>query len=199
MQKIKNNPSKAINFIKTQIKESIHTSILQCVDYDFSQTNIFSKNILQNDDGSFIKEIEYTKLGRNIGDEASDEFLFDRVVYDSDIEKQAILNDPTSIDGQQITVFAKLPSISMPTPYKAYNPDFAYLVDRGKNQKQLFLVVETKGYKNNSDIPQAEKTKIDYAKKFFEGLQKQLPDVEIRFKTRVNKQELSNILQEYQK
>ncbi|WKL77331.1 DEAD/DEAH box helicase family protein [Francisella tularensis subsp. mediasiatica] len=199
LQKIKNNPSKAINFIKTQIKESIHTSILQCVDYDFSQTNIFSKNILQNDDGSFIKEIEYTKLGRNIGDEASDEFLFDRVVYDSDIEKQAILNDPTSIDGQQITVFAKLPSISMPTPYKAYNPDFAYLVDRGKNQKQLFLVVETKGYKNNSDIPQAEKTKIDYAKKFFEGLQKQLPDVEIRFKTRVNKQELSNILQEYQK
>ncbi|EDZ90792.1 DEAD/DEAH box helicase family protein [Francisella tularensis] len=199
LQKIKNNPSKAINFIKTQIKESIHTSILQRVDYDFSQTNIFSKNILQNDDGSFIKEIEYTKLGRNIGDEASDEFLFDRVVYDSDIEKQAILNDPTSIDGQQITVFAKLPSISIPTPYKAYNPDFAYLVDRGENQKQLFLVVETKGYKNNSDIPQAEKTKIDYAKKFFEVLQKQLPDVEIRFKTRVNKQELSNILQEYQK
>ncbi|MBC2792180.1 DEAD/DEAH box helicase family protein [Francisella tularensis] len=199
LQKIKNNPSKAINFIKTQIKESIHTSILQCVDYDFSQTNIFSKNILQNDDGSFIKEIEYTKLGRNIGDEASDEFLFDRVVYDSDIEKQAILNDPISIDGQQITVFAKLPSISIPTPYKSYNPDFAYLVDRGENQKQLFLVVETKSYKNNSDIPQAEKTKIDYAKKFFEGLQKQLPDVEIRFKTRVNKQELSNILQEYQK
>ncbi|ADA79225.1 DEAD/DEAH box helicase family protein [Francisella tularensis] len=199
LQKIKNNPSKAINFIKTQIKESIHTSILQCVDYDFSQTNIFSKNILQNDDGSFIKEIEYTKLGRNIGDEASDEFLFDRVVYDSDIEKQAILNDPTSIDGQQITVFAKLPSISIPTPYKAYNPDFAYFIDRGENQKQLFLVVETKGYKNNSDILQAEKTKIDYAKKFFEGLQKQLPDVEIRFKTRVNKQELSNILQEYQK
>ncbi|MDE4982327.1 hypothetical protein NAI38_09935, partial [Francisella tularensis subsp. holarctica] len=64
---------------------------------------------------------------------------------------------------------------------------------------QLFLVVETKSYKNNSDSPQAEKTKLDYAKKFFEGLHKQLPDVEIRFKTRVNKHELSNILQEYQK
>ncbi|MDE4951367.1 hypothetical protein, partial [Francisella tularensis] len=76
------------------------------------QTNIFSKNILQNDDGRFIKEIEYTKLGRNIGDEASDEFLFDRVVYDSDIEKQAILNDPISIYVKHITVFAKLPSIS---------------------------------------------------------------------------------------
>ncbi|MDE4940321.1 DEAD/DEAH box helicase, partial [Francisella tularensis subsp. holarctica] len=99
-----------------------NTIILLCVDYDFSQTNIFSKNILQNDDCSFIKEIEYTKLGRNIGDEASDEFLYDRVVYDSDIEKQAILNDPISIDGQHITVFAKLPRISIPTPYKSYNP-----------------------------------------------------------------------------
>ncbi|AXA34153.1 DEAD/DEAH box helicase family protein [Francisella adeliensis] len=196
LQKIKNNPSKAINFIKSQIKESIHTSILQCVDYQFSQTNIFSKNILQNDDGSFIKEIEYTKLGRNIGNEASDVFLFDRVVYDSDIEKKSIENDPILIDGQRITVFAKLPSISIPTPYKAYNPDFAYLVDRGEKQRQLFLVVETKGYKNNSDIPQAEKTKIDYAKKFFEGLQKQLPNVDVRFETRINKDELSTILKD---
>ncbi|MDE4940688.1 hypothetical protein NAI66_12385, partial [Francisella tularensis subsp. holarctica] len=79
--------------------------------------NIFSKTILLNDDGRIITDIESTKLGRNIGDEASDEFLFDRVVFDSDIEKQAILNDPISIDGQQITVFAKLPSISIPTPY----------------------------------------------------------------------------------
>ncbi|MDE4978106.1 hypothetical protein NAI52_10120, partial [Francisella tularensis subsp. holarctica] len=85
LQKIKNNTSKAITFIITQISESIHTSILQCVDSDFSQTNIFSKNIFQNDDGSFIKEIEYTKLGRNIVDVASDDFLFDRFVYDSEI------------------------------------------------------------------------------------------------------------------
>ncbi len=196
LQKIKNNPSKAINFIKTQIKESIHTSILQCIDYDFSHTNIFSKNILQNDDGSFIKEIEYTKLGRYIGDEASEVFLFDRIVYDSDIEEQAILDDPPLIGDQQITVFAKLPSISIPTPYKAYNPDFAYLVDRGQSQKQLFLVVETKGYKNISDIPQAEKTKIEYAKRFFDGLQKQLPNVDVKFKTRINKECLSNILNE---
>ncbi|MDE5028294.1 hypothetical protein NAI74_09925, partial [Francisella tularensis subsp. holarctica] len=80
----------------------------------------------------------------NIGDEASDEFLIDRVVYESDIEKQAKLNDTISIDGQQITVFAKQPSISIPTPYKSYNPDFANLVDRREKQKQLFLVVETK-------------------------------------------------------
>jgi type III restriction enzyme len=194
LQKIKNNPSKATNFIKTQIKDSIHASILQCVDYQFSQTSIFSKNILQNDDGSFIKEIEYTKLGRKIGDEARDEFLFDKVIYDSDIEKQSIESDPMRFDTSQITVFAKLPSISIPTPYKAYNPDFAYLVDRGENQKQLFLVVETKGYKNSDDIPIAEKTKINYAKKFFESLQKQLPNVDIRFETRINKQQLSNIL-----
>ncbi|MFT5951081.1 MAG: type III restriction enzyme, partial [Francisella sp.] len=36
--------------------------------------------------------------------------------------------------------------------------------------------------------------KINYAKKFFESLQKQLPNVDIRFETRINKQQLSNIL-----
>ena len=157
LEKIKNNPSKAINFIKTQVKDTIHASILHSVDYQFSQTNIFSKNILQDDDGEFKKEIEYTKLGRNLGDVARDEFLFDRVIYDSVIEKVSIENDPIIVDNQKITVFAKLPSISIPTPYKAYSPDFAYLVDRGESQKQLFLVVETKGYKNSSDIPIAEK------------------------------------------
>ena len=55
-------------------------------------------------------------------------------------------------------------------------------------------MVETKGYKNSGDIPIAEKTKINYAKKFFESLQKQLPNVDIRFETRINKQQLSNIL-----
>ncbi|MDE4988508.1 hypothetical protein, partial [Francisella tularensis] len=79
-------------------------------------------------------------------DVASDDFFFDLVVYDSEIEKQVILNDPISIDGQQLTVFAKLPSISIPTPKKSYNPDFAYLVDRGENQNQIFIVGETKSY-----------------------------------------------------
>ena len=173
----------------------VHSSILQCVDYTFSQTNIYSKNILQDDNGNFIKEIEYTQLGRNLGGEARAEFLYDRVVYDSIIERDSIESDPISINAQSITVFAKLPSISIPTPYKSYNPDFAYLVDRGKNQKQLFLVVETKGYRNDGDIPQAEQSKIDYAKKFFQALHLQLPSVDIRFETRVNKQSLSEILQ----
>ena len=41
---------------------------------------------------------------------------------------------------------------------------------------------------------QAEKTKIDYAKKFFECLQKQLPHVDVKFETRINKQDLSEII-----
>ena len=86
-----------------------------------------------------------------------------------------------------------MPKISIPTPYKTYNPDFAYLIQKQDNKK-LFLVVETKGYKNEDNIPLEEKKKIDYAKKFFTNLQEELPDIEIKYKTRINKQNLIDLL-----
>lgn len=45
------------------------------------------------------------------------------------------------IDGDNIIVFAKLPRINIPTPYKTYNPDFGYLINRKDREKQLFLIV----------------------------------------------------------
>ncbi|MDE4945010.1 hypothetical protein NAI65_12110, partial [Francisella tularensis subsp. holarctica] len=45
------------------------------------------------------------------------------------------MNYPISIDGQQITVFAKLPRKSIPTPNKSYNPDLDNLFDRAEKQK----------------------------------------------------------------
>ena len=99
------------------------------------------------------------------------------------------------VSNQTITVFAKLPKISIPTPYKTYNPDFAYLIEK-KGGKKLFLVVEAKGYKNERDIPQEEQQKIEYAKKFFEALQKELPDIELKYKTRINKQNLADLISE---
>lgn len=116
------------------------------------------------------------------------------MVYDSNFEKKAIEDDPMTINQDKVTVFAKLPRISIPTPYKAYNPDFAYLIDRGDHNKQLFLVVEAKGYRNASDIPTNEQTKIDYAEKFFKALQDQMPEIDVHFEKRINQQQLSEIL-----
>ena len=193
-EKVKNNPREAKIRLKAIIKDEIHKNILQSVTYNLeSEIKITT---LQHDDKTYRTELKYTEIGRFICDDIPpDHFLFDKVVYDSDIEKIAILDDPQKVDKQSITVFAKLPRISIPTPYKHYNPDFAYLIDR-ENKKTLFLVVETKGYNKESDIPDDENMKIKYAEKFFNELQKATPDIKIVFKKRINKADLSDLLKD---
>ncbi len=195
LDKFYNNPKKSQALLKTAIKENIHSGILQSIDYEFNQTCIYA-NELQDKEGNLIAAINHTKLGKFLSPETPrDEFLFDKTIYDSAIEKDSILNDPMEVNQQQITVFAKLPKINIPTPYKSYNPDFAYLIEKADG-KQLFLVVETKGYKNNQDIPEKEQKKIKYAEKFFQALQKEMPNISIQYKTRVNAETLSDLLQE---
>ena len=45
-------------------------------------------------------------------------------------------------------------------------------------------------------IPPDEVKKIDYAKKFFESLERDLKDIKVSFQTRINKQKLIDILKE---
>jgi type III restriction enzyme len=193
-QKIKNNPQKAKERLLEILKETIHGSLLTCVDYQFLETSIYP-NKLQNGKGQKKQEIAYGILGKDYMEKKVPEnLLYDTICFDSIIEKEIQLNDPQSFDNNKVTVFAKLPKISIPTPYKNYNPDFAYLIEK-PNGKKLFLVVETKGYESEAYIPAEEQQKIKYAKKFFKALQKQLPTIEIQYKTRINAQSLSDILQ----
>jgi len=117
-------------------------------------------------------------------------------VYDSYIERDIIINtnDPSKVGDSKVTVFAKLPEISIPTPYKKYNPDFAYLIETGDKSKKLFLIVETKGYESEKDIPNEEKKKINYAERFFKRLQELYPDIKIAYEKRINKTSLADII-----
>lgn len=195
--KIRNNPDRARSILKDIIEDSIHKTILNKISYKF-KTTVYS-NELQDVCKDFKKEIIHTFLGRyHIGDETPpDEFLYDTIIYDSNIEKNAITKDSMRINKNNVvTVFAKLPKINIPTPYKTYNPDFAYLIETNndKNDK-LFLVIETKGYDSEDQIPHNEKQKINYAKKFFKSLQKELPNnIKIRYEERLNKTELGDIV-----
>jgi type III restriction enzyme len=197
-ESISNNPKEAKRLLAEIIKEQIHKNIIQKIEYNFSgEIEITS---LQNSDKTYRQEIKASELGRFIDKDeiAPKNFLFDKIVYDSNIEIDIIKNDPTSIDSAEITVFAKLPKISIPTPYKTYNPDFAYLIKNSKNKKTLFLIVETKGYNKEADIPEDERKKIEYAKKFFEKLKQELPpDVDLSFKTRINKTNLTDLLSSF--
>lgn len=195
--KFSTNPKQSFQQLKDIIKDEIHSSIIQSISYDFIQTQISTQDLLYDSQGKPKESILCEKLGRHIDEESKpqENYLYDKVVYDSQIELTAITQDPKHINDLTIQVYAKLPKFSIPTPYKNYEPDFAYLINTQSNQK-IFLICETKGYASERDIPPAEQKKIDYAKKFFQKLQEHLgQSVKIHFKTRISKQELTDLLQ----
>jgi type III restriction enzyme len=195
IQKIKNNPKRAKTRLKEIITQSIHGSVTQKIDYAF-ESEIQITALQNKDTHDYLESIDYSVLGNRISQrQAPEHLLYDKIVFDSKIEEDIQSQDPEKIDNQKITVFAKLPKISIPTPYKKYNPDFAYLIDR-PNNKKLFLIVEAKGYDSFSEIPDDEQKKIDYAKIFFKKLQQEMPHVQIAFKTRINTTDLSSLLSE---
>ena len=200
LAKFRSNPEKAEQLLIEMIQDTIHHTILEKVEYKFAEATVYG-NGLQHGDGSPMWTIQSTKLGRMLSsDDPPAEFLYDTIAYDSDIELRSIRDDPMEYadDGhpKSITMFAKLPRIDIPTPYKTYNPDFAYVINNG-DDKTLFLVVETKGYGSNADISEDEQRKIEYGKKFFESLQKSLPEnIRIRFRRRLSVDDMSDILRE---
>jgi len=135
-----NSPKKAFETLKYIIKEELHKNLLLSVSYDFCE-NSFSNSsfingydILYNKDGTPKEDIEKFKLGRYITKDKkpSENYLYEKAVWDSKIEEEVILEENRLIDDKTLEVFAKLPKFKIPTPYKDYEPDFAYLL-KNKN------------------------------------------------------------------
>ena len=199
-----NSPKKAFETLKYIIKEELHKNLLLSVSYDFCE-NSFSNSsfingydILYNKDGTPKEDIEKFKLGRYTTKDKkpSENYLYEKAVWDSKIEEEVILEENRLIDDKTLEVFAKLPKFKIPTPYKDYEPDFAYLL-KNKNNQKIFFVCETKGYDKESDIPEDEMQKINYAKKFFECLNNNLKreDIKVIYRTRINKENLIEVIQ----
>lgn len=191
---IKRNPSEANALLTKAIKDETHARVIKNVSYEFTETSIYP-NSLQDSCGTSKTSLKSTHLGLFLDSnrEPSDGYLYDTVVYDSEIEKASICSDSLLLDDHQITVFAKLPKINIPTPYRTYNPDFAYLIEN-KFGNRLILVVETKGYRSMDDVSEEERKKIDYGQKFFEALNKAFPEANIHFETRINNQDLASLI-----
>ncbi|MDU9805272.1 restriction endonuclease [Helicobacter pylori] len=198
-----NSPKKAFKLLKGIIKDELHANLLSCVSYGFCQ-NAFSSTAFDKtdplyfEDGSPKTEIEKHKLGKyKSAQTPSQNYLYDTIIYDSKIEEEVSKEGMQTVENKSIEVFAKLPKFKIPTPYKNYEPDFAYLLKDNKGAK-IFFVCETKGYEKESDIPQNEKRKIEYAKIFFETLSENLKnakkEIRVVFATRINKQDLLNTL-----
>ncbi|GAA7576283.1 DEAD/DEAH box helicase family protein [Helicobacter pylori] len=198
-----NSPKKAFKLLKDTIKEKLHANLLSCVSYGFCQNAFFNATFDKTDplyfeDGSPKNEVEKHKLGKYKSVQTpSQNYLYDTIIYDSKIEEEVSKEGVQKVGDKSIEVFAKLPKFKIPTPYKNYEPDFAYLLKDNKGAK-IFFVCETKGYEKESDIPPDEQRKIEYAKKFFEMLSQNLKnakkEIRVVFATRINKQDLLSAL-----
>ncbi|GAA8821049.1 DEAD/DEAH box helicase family protein [Helicobacter pylori] len=198
-----NSPKKAFKLLKGIIKDKLHENLLSCVSYGFCQ-NAFSNTAFDKtdplycEDGSPKTEVEKHQLGKYKSVQTpSQNYLYDTIIYDSKIEEEVSKEGVQKVGDKSIEVFAKLPKFKIPTPYKNYEPDFAYLLKDDKGAK-IFFVCETKGYEKESDIPPDEKRKMDYDKKFFETLSQNLKnakkEIRVVFSTRINKQDLLSVL-----
>ncbi len=195
---ISNNFRQAIQAISEICINEIHATMINAITFDIIETNI-KNTALTDNKGNLIDKINSYSLGQDLlpilelPQPIQERSLYlDYLAYDSEIEEKTIRDS----NNQTITVFAKLPKINIQTPIGKYNPDFAYVLQENNSNKQAFLVLETKGYNTEQEIPKDEQNKITAGKKFFKAIQLKYPDINIKFETKINTSELSQIINE---
>ena len=121
-------------------------------------------------------------------------YLYDSCAYDSELERKNITSEIKS-DIARVEVYGKIPRRTVRIPTFAdgtYSPDFMYVINRNDGKKQLNLVVETKD-KDKDHIDPEEKRKFTAAKKLFEKLKDEIPDV--YYRPQISKQGMTEIIE----
>lgn len=192
-----NNPEQAQREISEIIKRNLIAMLKANIKYDgINGTSL--PNVFKTENGKTYLDTGSTgKFQKEIENEFSlkTKWVFEEVIeYDSDFELEIVEQDP---DIDSIEIFGKLPRLKIKTPLGEYNPDFCYVI-KAKDHKKVFLVVEAKGYQTETEIPADEKSKIDFAKKYFEALAEYYKDknIKISFKERINKTQLAALINE---
>lgn len=104
--------------------------------------------------------------------------IYDYVITDSGIERKFVETLDTSTD---VVVYAKLPrGFLIPTPVGDYNPDWAISFKEGV-VKHVYFVAETKGSMSTMQLSKIEETKIECARKFFEGINKKYEPENVKY------------------
>ena len=164
-----------------------------CIGYEKISNKIHPTKLTDSKGGA-LREINTTDVGRFGGDDrVAGNYLFEELFYDSNLEKENILQD---ID--EITVFTKIPKNSIKIPVAggfSYSPDFAYVIKHKDGRKSLNLIVETKD-KERRSLNTDEKQKIAHAEKFFNKINKDIKDIQVNFKTQFNNSKIIDLIME---
>ncbi|GAA7260623.1 restriction endonuclease [Helicobacter pylori] len=192
---IKKNEQEGLRRLEELFLEIIYQNIKDKISYQMRETTIKNrKNDAFYDEKGEIREF---LDGGLVGDKyeiknssAREKCLYENFMQvESEIEKDTIEES----NDTKIIVFGKLPRVKIPVGLnQTYSPDFGYVVEN--NDKKVLLVVETKGVENESELREEERRKISTAKKFFKALKKQ--GVNIEYKTKMNKDQLSALVNE---
>jgi len=190
-----NNPEQAQREITEIIRKNLVVMLKANVKYDGINGTVLP-NVFKTEKGKTFLDIgSIGKFQKEIAGDFSlkTKWVFEEVIeYDSDFELEIIGQDP---DIDSIEIFGKLPRLRIKTPLGEYNPDFCYVI-KSIDGNKIFLVVEAKGYKTSTAIPEDEKGKIDFAKKYFEALNEYYKNenIKISFKERINKTQLAALI-----
>lgn len=160
----------------------------------YRQANYSSKSTaFTNADGSLKEEVLQWTIGKNVlSAEPSKKYLYDKVVYDSPLEKENIMNE---VD--RVIVYGKIPQKSIRIPNitnDLYSPDFMYVVQRADGKKELNIVIETKDVPNDEAKRTVEDAKINNAERFFQQLK--LDGYEVKFCCQLQNKKMANIISE---
>ena len=195
-----NNPEQAVREISEIIKKNLIAMLKANITYD-GIDGVGLPNVFKMEDKKTYLDIGSTgKFQKDITSNfpLKTKWVFEEVIeYDSDFELEIVEQD---ISMEKIEIFGKLPRLKIKTPLGEYNPDFCYAI-KSTEGKKVFLIVEAKGYKTSTEIPADEKTKIDFAKKYFEVLNECHKDknIKISFKERIGTTQLAALITEDKK
>lgn len=190
---IRHNENRALTLLRDLVLRCVHELLVSQVRYDLREVRV--KTALTDNTGTLLKTIPLALCGQEVhaihNPAVQAKSLYaDRVMpVDSQIERDTV--DESLHNG--ITVFAKLPKINIPTPAGHYNPDFGYVIRQPGQPEALYLVVETKGYETEAEIPERERWKLQSARRFFDALRAQ--GVPVRYETKINHTQLAGLIQ----
>ena len=164
----KTNPENFISETARLINEQKATTIIEHLTYnpldEAYGIDIFTETQFKQD---------FSKAGEQLK-----HHIYDYAITDSKVEREFVKELDTSSD---VIVYAKLPKgFFIPTPVGNYNPDWAISFKEG-SLKHIYFVAETKGSMSSMELREIEKSKIECAKKFFEGLNKKIERDKIQY------------------
>lgn len=191
---IRHNENRALVTLRDLMLRCVHELLINRVSYELREIRV--KTSLTDNSGQLLKTIPVSLCGAETHTILNEQVRV-RSLYQDDfmpVDSQIERNTVDESNQQQVTVFAKLPKINIPTPAGHYNPDFAYAIQTNGMTQALYLVVETKGYDSKSDIPEKEHWKIRSAERFFQALQAQ--GIAVSYQTKINGDKLSQLIGE---